>query len=280
MIRIVTDSTADIPEEIMTKENISSVPLRVFFGEECYLDWVEITPARFYEKLVASGDHPRTSQPSPEDFKEAYQKIAGPDDEIMSIHISQVLSGTVHSANAAREALPDLKINIYDSELASMGTGMVAIEAARAANRGECREEIEKVIEHYRRSIKTYFFVDTLKYMHRSGRIGKAKALFGSMLNIKPLLTVEKGMIAPLEQVRGQSRALARMLELVYEDFKSQKPLKLAIVNDADLEGALKLKDIIQAELDLEEVFISSVGPVIGSHAGPGILGIMASPVF
>ncbi len=280
MIRIVTDSTADIPEEIMAKENISSVPLRVFFGDDCYLDWIEMTPARFYERLVTSDQLPRTSQPSPDDFKEVYQKVAGPDDEIMSIHISQHLSGTIHSANAAKETLPHLKINIYDSKLASMGTGIMVIEAARAANRGAGREQIEKIVEHYRQNTRIYFFVDTLRYMYKSGRIGKAKALFGSMLNIKPLLTFEQGIVAPLEQVRGQSRALKRMLELIYEDFKDQKSLKMALVNAADEEGALKLKSIIHAELDIEEVFVSAVGSVIGTHAGPGVLGVILSPAF
>ncbi len=280
MIKIVTDSTSDIPEEIMVKENISSVPLRVFFGDDCYLDWVEITPAGFYEKLVTSEHHPRTSQPSPDDFKRVYQKISSPADEIISIHISRHLSGTIHSANAAKQTFPDLKIHIYDSGLASMGTGIMVIEAARAANRGAGREEIEKIIEHYRRNTRIYFLVDTLKYMYKSGRIGKAKALFGSMLNIKPILTFDQGIIAPLEQIRGQSRALKRMLELTYENFKHQKPLKMALVNAADEEGALKIKNIILSELDVEDVFISSVGAVIGTHAGPGVLGVIISPAF
>ncbi|HHX88019.1 MAG TPA: DegV family protein [Firmicutes bacterium] len=280
MIRVVTDSTADIPEEILKKENISSVPLRVFFGDDCYLDWEEMTPAQFYENLVTSEHHPRTSQPSPDDFKEVYQKIAGPDDEIISIHISQHLSGTIHSANAAGEALPNLKINIYDSELVSMGMGIMVVEVARAANRGAGREEIEKIIEHYRQNVKIYFFVDTLRYMYKSGRIGRAKALFGSMLNIKPLLTFRQGIVTPLEQVRGQSRALKRMLELIYEDFKGKKSIKMALVNAADEEGALKLKSILQAELDIEEVFISAVGSVIGTHSGPGVLGVILSPAY
>jgi len=280
MIKIVTDSTADLPKEIIKKEKISSVPLRVFFGEDCYLDWEEMTPIQFYERLVTSEHLPRTSQPSPDDFKEVYQKIAGPDDEIMSIHISQHLSGTIHSANAAREALPDLKINIYDSELVSMGAGIIVLEAARAANRGASREQIEKIIAHYRQNIRIYFFVDTLEYMYKSGRIGRAKTLFGSMLNIKPLLTFQEGIVTPLEQVRGQSRALKRMLELIYEDFKGKKSLKMAVVNAANEEGALKLKNIIQAELDIEEAFISAVGSVIGTHSGPGVLGVVLSPAY
>ncbi|NMA92355.1 MAG: DegV family protein [Firmicutes bacterium] len=280
MIKIVTDSTADIPGTVLAKENISVVPLQVFFGDECYRDWIEITPPQFYKKLVTSEYHPRTSQPSPDDFKKIYQKIAGPGDEIVSIHLSQQLSGTIHSANAARETLPDLKINIYDSELVSMGTGIMVVEAARAAKRGADREEIEEVIEHYRRNTKIYFFVDTLKYMYKSGRIGRAKALFGSMLNIKPLLTFEQGLVTPLEQVRGQSRALKRMLELINEDFQHRKSLKMALVNAADEEGAIRLKSVLEAELDIGETFISAVGPVIGTHAGPGVLGVILSPAY
>ena len=280
MIRIVTDSTADIPEEIKVKENIYSVPLRVFFGEDSYLDWVEMTPAQFYERLVTSEELPRTSQPSPDEFRDVYQKIAGPDDEIMSIHISHLLSGTIQSAHTAKETLPNLKINTYDSMMASMGLGIMVIEAARAANRGANREEIEKLIEHYRHNIKTYFFVDTLKYLYKNGRIGKAKALFGSMLNIKPLLTLEEGMVAPLEQVRGQSRALNRMLEIIYDDFKGQKSLKMAVIHAANEESTEKIKNAIQSELDIQETFTSSVGSVIGTHTGPGIIGVFLGPAF
>jgi len=278
MIRIVTDSTSDIPEEIKVKENIFSVPLRVFFGEDSYLDWIEMTPEQFYKRLVTSEDLPRTSQPSPDDFRNLYQKIAGPDDEIMSIHISHLLSGTIQSANAARETLPDLKINIYDSKLASMGAGVMVIEAARAANRGANREQIENIIEHYRQKTKTYFFVDTLKYLHKNGRIGKAKALFGSMLNIKPLLTIEEGVVAPLEQVRGQSRAINRMLEIIYDDFKGQKSLKLAVIHAANEESTANIRSTIESELDIQETFISSVGSVIGTHTGPGVIGVFLSP--
>ena len=280
MVKVVTDSTADIPVEIRSQDNIAMVPLRVFFGEESYIDWVDLLPDQFYSKLTASRILPRTSQPTPAEFAAVYREVAAPEEPIVSIHISAHLSGTLQSAHIACQELSDRDITVVDSTHASMALGWQVIEAARAANAGRSKEQVLEVVRHYRENMRLYFAVDTLEYLQKNGRIGKAKALLGGLLNVKPLLSMAGGEIVPLEQVRGRARVLERMLYLMEEDLGRSQPLKLAVVHAAIEEEGRLFLERIQSHFTVKEGLVASIGAVIGTHTGPGLLGIMVAPAL
>lgn len=279
-IRIVTDSTADIPRELQEQLDIVVVPLKVHFGEETYVDGIDITSADFYEKLAAASQLPTTSQPSPADFLDVYKQTAAePGDEIISIHISSALSGTYQSAVLAKQLLEDqIPVHIVDSRYACYGHGMMVVTAAQMAKEGKSVDEILAEIERRRAESRIYFIVDTLQYLHKGGRIGKASALFGSLLNIKPILTVdEAGEVAPVDKVRGQKNALNRMIELLKRDF-GDRPFELHVGHANAPDMARELRDLLKKSLNAETKSFIEVGPVIGTHAGPGTLAVFAFP--
>lgn len=215
-MRIVTDSTADLPEDIIKRYNITVVPLKVFFGQEVLLDGVEITPGRFFERQVA-GEISSTSQPSPAEFVDFYKPMADAGDEIISVHISGHLSGTVQSANLARTMLKYDGLEVVDSGVTSVALGLLVLNAARAVEAGRSKEQVLEMICSMKEEIEVYFMVDSLEYLQRGGRIGKAQAFLGTLLNVKPILMLEGGLICPFEKVRGRSKALGRLLSVERE---------------------------------------------------------------
>lgn len=279
-IKIVTDSTADIPKHLADELDITVVPLKVHFGEESFVEGVDITAEAFYDKLAAADQLPTTSQPSPADFLDVYKKTAAePGDEIISIHISAALSGTYQSAVLAKQLLEEeIPVHIVDTRYASFGHGMMVVTAARAAREGKPAEEILELIEKKRAESRIYFIVDTLQYLYKGGRIGKASALFGSLLNIKPILTIDDaGEVAPVDKVRGQKNALARMIELLQRDF-GDRAIELYVGHANAREAAEELKNLIVAKMNAEPKSYIDVGAVIGTHAGPGTLAVFAFP--
>ena len=276
-VSIVTDSTADLPLAVTEKLGIHVVPLKVHFGEEEYLDWVELDSESFYTKLHSSDIMPRTSQPSPADFEAVYNKI-GKDNPIISLHLSAKLSGTCQSAQIAKSTLDTLDIEVIDTKLASMALGIVVIEAARAANEGKGKEEILDQINKNIQVTKIFFGVDTLEYLQKNGRIGKASALLGGMLNVKPLLMLKDGVILPKEKVRGRGKLMDRLVDIISEDLGSDVKGKVVIMHGNVLNDALKLKEKIDQKYNFSEVIITSLGAVIGTHTGPGVLGIAVLP--
>jgi DegV family protein with EDD domain len=274
VIRIVTDSTADLPESVIEKYNIKIVSLKVNFGEETYLDGKTITTEDFYVKLQNSSQLPTTSQPSPIDFVDTYKAIAEetPDAKIISIHLSSALSGTYQSALLAKSMLEDMEITVVDSLSASYGLGFAVLAAAEAAEEGKsaeaCVQEVKKCIADQ----QIYFLVDELTYLQKGGRIGKAAALLGAMLNIKPILSVdEKGEVFPLDRVRGSKKAQGRILELMQKEYGSE-PVRIAVCH-CDAENVAKeWGETIRQQFNVKELVISSVGPVIGVHTGPGTI--------
>jgi DegV family protein with EDD domain len=279
-IKIVTDSSADIPKALLDELGITVVPLKVHFGEETYVEGVDITAETFYPKLVSSDRLPTTSQPSPADFLEAYKKLATePGDEIISLHISSALSGTYQSAVLAKQLLEEqIPVHIVDTRYASFGHGVMVVTAARMAREGKSAEEILEAVAKKREGSQIYFIVDTLQYLYKGGRIGKASALFGSLLNIKPILTVdEAGEVAPVDKVRGQKNALSRMIELLEKDMAGRN-MELYVGHAAAPEMAQQLKDLIVSRLNVEPKMFIDVGPIIGTHAGPGTLAVFAFP--
>lgn len=280
-IKIVTDSTSDIPREVREAHGIEVVPLKVHFGSDTYYDGVDLDAAAFYRKLAAAEELPTTSQPSPVDFMELYKKLAdGPDTAIISLHLSAAFSGTIQSAMLAKSLLEDqMRIEIVDSKSASYGLGMLAVAAAEAARAGKSVEETLDIVQRLRRETKLYFIVDTLEYLQKGGRIGKAAALLGSLLNLKPILTIDDGgVVAPVDKVRGSKKATARMIELLLKDFEG-KTVDVCMMHSAARERAEELYGLVSARLSVRRHMYAELGPVIGTHVGPGTLAVIASPV-
>ncbi|MCL6610170.1 MAG: DegV family protein [Peptococcaceae bacterium] len=276
-ISIVTDSTADLPEAIVKRYNITVVPLKVFFGPEVYLDGVEITPDEFFRRQV-DGEFSSTSQPSPADFVEYYTPLVEAGDEIISIHISSQMSGTVQSASMARTALNYPALEVVDSGVVSVALGLLVLNAARAVEAGKTREEVLALVGEMMKELKVYFMVDTLEYLQRGGRIGRAQAFLGTLLNVKPILTIKDGLVHPHEKVRGRSRAIARLISLMEESFGRAGGLQCWITHGVFPEGMEEVKKGME-KLDCREILTGRLGPVVGTHAGPGLVGLVCLPV-
>ncbi|RED39285.1 DegV family protein [Paenibacillus sp. VMFN-D1] len=279
---IVTDSTADIPEDIAKQHDIHVVPLRLMFGEDTFEDGVDISAEVFYKRLVQSEQLPTTSQASPADYMQVYQEIMNdyPGSPIISFHISSGLSGTYQSATIAKSMLEgDPDITIVDSKSASYGFGLLVVHAARLAAEGKTAEEIVRSVEEVRRQRKLYFLVDTLEYLQKGGRIGKAAAMIGNLLNIKPILSIdEEGIIYAVEKVRGRKKALARILERFREDLGGVQNINVAVGHTADPASAEPVLEDLSRDFRLQEVVLTNIGPVVGTHVGPGTLAVFIWP--
>jgi DegV family protein with EDD domain len=272
LVKIVVDSTSDIPAETREKLGIEMVPLQVLFGEEAYLDGITIGPDDFYDKLAASPVMPTTSQPSPVEFHTLYERLLqeNPGTHIISLHLSSKVSGTYQSATIGRSMLElEEDVTVIDTASASYGFGSLAIRAAELALEGRGYADIMAEIDRIQRDLRLYFLVDTLEYLQRGGRIGKAAALFGSILNIKPILTLDDGSVAPVDKVRGSKKAMQRIIELLERDFGSE-PVHVAIAWSKFDEPAMELLELVKAKFDVRSVNYTLLGAVIGTHVGPG----------
>ena len=281
-VRIVVDSTADLPADVRERLGIEMVPLKVHFGNETYLDSVTLSSGEFFDKLAAAKEMPTTSQPSPADFVETYKKLLQePDTAIISIHLSSAFSGTYQSAVLAKSLLEgEPNIHLVDSKSASLGFGMLAIAAAEAAANGAGVEECLELIRGIKERTQLYFLVDTLEYLHKNGRIGRASALFGSLLNIKPILSIdaEEGVIFPVDKVRGSRKAMGRIVDLLREKFAGAS-VDVTIVHAKALEGAQDFAGVLQETFAVRRTAYYELGPVIGTHVGPGTLGVFVTAV-
>ncbi|MCR8641701.1 DegV family protein [Paenibacillus sp. N1-5-1-14] len=279
-VRIVTDSTADIPEEIRKELGIICVPLKILFGEETFLDGVTMTQDTFYDRLVTSSVIPTTSQPSPQEFLDVYQQLAdeNPEGSIISIHLASVLSGTYQSALIAKSMMEDqVPIAVVDSKSASYGIGELVVEAAKAAKAGKTEAEILQLIEDIQSNHAIFFMVNTLEYLQKGGRIGRASALIGSLLNIKPILTIDnEGYVSSKDKARGQKKALSRIVELLEEQFPNNTPLNIKMAHIRNPETAEQLQHMIAEKFDVKSVEHVTIGPVVGTHVGPGLVAVFA----
>jgi DegV family protein with EDD domain len=247
------------------------VPLTIMFGAESFLDGVDISVAAFYERMRAFSGLPTTSQPSVERFRAAYESC-GEGAEIVSIHISSKMSGTLNSASVAREQAGAAdRIDLVDSYSVSLGLGIVVVEAARAAAAGASRPEVVAVARDAAKHVRVVAAVDTLEYLRRGGRIGRARSLLGSLLSIKPLLQIEDGEMAPFERVRTRTRALDRLAEIATSDPTVRR---MAVAAAGDDETARRLYERIAPALPGTEMMLGAIGPIVGVHAGPGLVGI------
>ncbi|CAH8709694.1 DegV family protein [Paenibacillus thiaminolyticus] len=279
-IRIVTDSTADIPQELRERYRIEMIPLKVHFGNDMYQDAVTISAERFYQLLVEAKRLPTTSQPSPIEFLEVFKRLnAEPDTQIISIHLSASFSGTYQSAVLAKNMMEEESdITIVDSKSASYGFGLIVVEAAKMAEAGRTKEEILAMIERYQRERKLFFLVDTLEYLQKGGRIGKAAALFGTLLNIKPILSIDdEGEVYAVEKVRGHKKAVARILEMLKQQFEG-RPVHTVMGYTSNPSAADELAAAIQNTLDVRSMDYTIVGSVIGTHVGTGVAAVFMWP--
>lgn len=283
-IRIVTDSSADIPVAVREALNIEFVPIKINFGDQEYLDTVTLHTEQFYDKLRTSEYFPKTSQPSTEQFLSVYRKLSGePDTEVISINLSSSLSGTYQSAMIASAMLEEetgFKVHVVDSRSASYGIGALVIAAAEAAQAGQSVEQILQLIRTMRENFYIYFLVDSLEFLHKGGRIGKASALFGSLLNIKPILSIDaEGEVTAVDKVRGHKKAIARILELLDADLAGRGIRRLYIAHANNREGAEQLNGAISERFGVAGGEFITLGPTIGAHAGPGTIAAFVSTV-
>jgi DegV family protein with EDD domain len=273
-VAIVTDSSPYIPENIIVENKIHVVPLTVIWGEETFYDGVDITPVEFYERLDKASIMPSTSQPSVADFEVVFRNLHEQGYDILSILISEDLSGTVSSATQAKAMLPEANIEIINSRTIAMALGFLVLTAARAANQGASLAECKRLVENSLDKVGVIFVVDTLEFLHRGGRIGTAKRFMGTLLNVKPVLAVEDGLIVPLDSVRTQKKALQRIVDLVVERTQGGKNIRLATLHANNSPTAEFVLDMVKEKVPAVEDVLSEVSPAIGTHAGPGTVGL------
>jgi len=276
-IAVVTDSTAYLPEEVRKRLDVPIIPLNVVWKDEVLKDGVDIDPPTFYTRLQSDPVMPTTSQPSAGEFVDFFRQVAEEKktDTIVGFFISAALSGTVASAEAAKNLLDDLHITVIDSRSTSMGLGFQVMAAAEAAQAGGSVEEMLEAAKSVRYRTHILFVVDTLEFLHRGGRIGGAQRFLGTALKIKPVLELEDGKIEPLEQIRTKKKALSRVLEIARERKGAASVPRAAVVHANAPDECLRLQERLQAALEPEEIYLAEVSPVIGTHTGPGTLGVI-----
>jgi DegV family protein with EDD domain len=275
-VAIVIDSSANIPDELLAQYNIHIVPLSVIWGSEVLKDGIDTTAQEFYTRLKSSKTTPTTSQPGPGDFIPLYEKLLAEGHEILSLHISGKLSGTMASAEQARNHLSGQPIEVVDTLSASMGLGYIALQCARAAQAGanlrECKAMAVRAIPH----TGALFAVSTLEFLHRGGRIGGAAAFLGTTLNLKPILKLTDGRVEAVERVRSMSKAVDRLLDLLV-DIAGSNPIRLAGLHaDAPREAEELMEKARQRfpNGQVKELVLTEVSPAIGAHTGPGTVGM------
>ena len=269
---IILDSTSDWPEAADRFANMRVVPLYVRFGDEMFRDHVDLSPHNFYERLRHATELPTTSQPAPQDFVDAYQQLAAYK-RIYVLTVSAKLSGTFQSASLAAEEEGD-RVRVIDTETASMAMAMLALALQRRLDAGTTDAEIDALVERFRSDNRVVFTVGTLEYLAKGGRIGKAQALAGTILNVKPILSVEDGVIIPIARVRGRQKALEEFGRLFIEATENRPGLHVSIAHADAPEWVEVLTDLVQkarpqAEIDV----VATLGAVVGTHAGPGAVG-------
>jgi DegV family protein with EDD domain len=273
---VVTDSTAYIPEDLCKKLNITVVPLNVIWGQESYLDGVTMKPSDFYTRLEQSKVMPSTSQATPAAMQEAFSGALDRGYDVIGLFISDKLSGTLASARQARNELASAKdrIVLFDSETVAMALGFQAMALARAAADGASLKDCLKLAEEVRPNTGVYFAVETLEFLHRGGRIGGAQKLLGSALNLKPILTIREGKVDSADRVRTSAKAYERVIELVGEHCAGKSNVRLATLQANAEEAAKAVLTKAGAKFNAVESILSAVSPAIGTHLGPGTVGL------
>lgn len=275
--KIITDSAADLPEEIIKEYDIQVLPLLVTYGEEAYEDGVTMKPKDLFDDMRA-GKVFKTAQVPVGNFIDEFRKCVKEGTDVIYIAFSSALSGTYQGAVMAQKQVlssnSDIKIDVIDTKCASLGFGLVVYYAAKMAKEGKSREEIIDAVNFYSGHIEHIFTVDDLEYLYRGGRVSKTAAFVGGLLNIKPILDVEEGKLIPLEKRKGRKRVLKRMLEIMEERGLNLDEQTVAISHGDDLETASELQDMIKEKFGTRDFVINTIGAAIGAHAGPGTIAL------
>jgi DegV family protein with EDD domain len=268
---IVLDSTADFPEAPERFPNWRVVPLYVLFGDDTYRDYVGLTPEQFYTRLRTSEELPTTSQPTPGDFLTTYEELSGYE-RIYSLHLSAALSGTYQSARTAGQELGD-KVRVVDSESASAAIAMLGLAIQRRLDRGTTDDEIDELVQRFKQDAGLIFTVDTLEFLRRGGRIGRASAWAGNLLHVKPILTIKREVV-PLKRVRGNQKAMQEFVSEFTSTSEDTSTLKVGIAHADAPERAEQLRKMVRFERPQAEIeIVTTLGAVVGTHAGPGTVG-------
>jgi DegV family protein with EDD domain len=271
---IVLDSTADFPEAVGRFPNVRIVPLYVRFGDESFRDYVDIDPPEFYERLAHAPELPTTSQPTPGDFLAVYEELAQSYDRILSLQISSTLSGTFASAQTAAGMLGGDRVRVIDTRTVSASLALLALGVLRRLDEGTTDDEVDAFVARFAREHRLLFTVSTLEYLAKGGRIGKAAAFAGNLLNVKPILTIRDGEVVPLKRVRGNHKAFAEFRALFESTSTDSPSLRIAIAHAAAPERLAALRELVRHERPNAQIEIeTTLGAVVGTHAGPGTVG-------
>jgi DegV family protein with EDD domain len=273
-VAIVTDSTVNLPDSYINEYGIQVAPQVVIWDGVTYQDGIDIHTKEFYERLKNSTSSPTTSQVSIVKFKEVFQSQLDQGNEVLCVTISSRLSGTMNSAIQAKEAFPGAKIELIDSRMASMALGFQVLQAARAAQNGaslsECKSVVERAIQH----TGAFFVVETLEYLHRGGRIGNAARFVGTALNLKPILRLQDGGVESAAKVRTYKKAVEKMLNLLDKELTHSRQNRLSVLHAAATTEAEEVLQELKARFSPVELMTTEVSPVIGTHTGPGTIGV------
>lgn len=280
-MRVIIDDAGDVPAALAAALDIRVIPVNIMFGTEEFLSRVTMSHSAFYEKVKTVDDHnfPKTSQPTPYQFEELYRElIEGGAEEILTVTVSEKLSGTYASATAAAQALADrATFHVFDSQSGSAAQGLMAVEAARMAQAGATFDTIEPRLQEMRHHQSIYFLIDSLDFAVRGGRVGVLRSAMASLLNIKPIMTVEEGLIVERGKVRTYKKAVSFIVEAVRKDV-GNRPVKLAAIHSNDEEAGQALLEKAQAALNNTESFLVDMAISVAINLGPGALGLIAIP--
>jgi DegV family protein with EDD domain len=265
--RVVTDSTSDVPREWCERYGIEVVPLRVLFGNESFRDGVDLSIAEFFQRLRRADRLPTTSAPSPGDFAELYQRLRGECDGVISIHISGELSGTVEAARVGARTVEGFPVHVIDSRCLTICVAHLCRVAAEAATLDEAVRAVEERVPRQR----VLALLDSLRYLELGGRIGRARALLGAVLAVKPILGLAEGKVVPVDRVRTRAKALHRLIERLRQDLPVER---LAVMHAEAPDDAERVRALLAAELPDVEVEVGQIGAVLGTHTGPGTVGM------
>jgi DegV family protein with EDD domain len=275
-IKIVTDSTMDMSEETLLKyeKEIDVVPLSVTINGETFLDRVQLSPADFINRMRSANELPKTSQPSPGAFLEVYNRLGAEGYDVISIHMTGKMSGTVRSAEAAAR-MANANVTVIDSQFVSKALSFQVIEAAEMAKQGNSREEIVSRLEAIKKNTRLYVMVDTLENLVKGGRIGKGKAFLGSLMNIKPIASLEGAEYHPVAKVRSYSQVIKYLVNQFMEDVKGATIKRVGIAHAESFELAVKIKDRIIELTGFNEIEIDYTNSIVSTHTGPGAIALM-----
>ena len=274
MIKIIVDSTQNLPEDYLAKHDIRIAPITIQFGTETYRENLDIDRKTFYRKIEEMGIIPTTSQPTPGAYADFYRELSKDGHQILVIAITSKLSGTYDSAVLAKSMVPEADVEIFDSMVISSGTGWMVMEAVRAVEAGKSRDEIVARLSHIRDNSVFVLTPATLKYLQMSGRVGALKGALGALLNVKPIIYLKDGMLEAGESVRTRGKTIDRLVEVVKESVGTSEPVNLAVIHAATPDEGLALAERVKTEFKVKELVIHDLVASLAVHGGPGVIGL------